>query len=237
MEPSDDAISAVFVLGPAARNGQTRGRSKGAPLVGIVESWSTLTHRMPSTPVGTATRNATGGWDYYIGRKGLPERLCAARAEAGCFPSAAAPEIAAGKWGADFWAHPADIGPTRSPVLDANPGAVTTVNIEGYRCQSQVPGDACTMGFGLWGPPPGRGVSNLVLQVVTDAQRRVRTVTGYWTVEYRLNAGPPAMGGEHGENNSWYGGFLRATAVQPSDEKPVNLRLPAIGPSAPVPAD
>lgn len=214
VEPVDDTLSAVLVVESAARNSQTRARAKGAPLIRVVESWRSLTHRMIATAVNGVMPNASGGWDYVIAEKGLPPHLCAAKAENGCFPSANAPDVAEGKWSAGYWAQPVDVGLTRSRLLDGNSGATTTVEIEGYRCQAQVAGDACQSGFGLWGAATGRGVSNLLLRVSTNRQRRVTAVTGFWTMEYRLDAGPATIGGEHGEDNSWYGGLLTARGVE-----------------------
>jgi hypothetical protein len=211
-DATDDTIAAAFVIGPAARHTQTRG-GKGAPLTRIVESWDRITHRMAPTRVHAATGNARGGWDYVIATHGMPDRLCATNRESGCYPSAAAPAVAEGQWGAEFWTGPARTGVTRSPLLDANPGRTTTAEFDGYRCQSLVPGDACTTGVGLWGLPGKEGLSNLLLRIATDGQRRVHEVTGFWTVEYRLNAGPPNLAGEHGEDNSWHGGYLQATGA------------------------
>ena len=211
-EVADDRIGAVFSIGPGARSTQTRG-GRGAPLTRVIESWTRVTHTMEATRVNTATRNPRGGWDYVIAARGWPTLLCAQNAASGCYPNAGAPAMAEGKWGAEFWAAPTAIGIARSPALDANPGARTTAVIDGYQCQESAPGDACTTGVGLWGTPPRHGLSNLLLKVSTDSQQRVREMTGYWTLEYRVKASGPGVSGGDGEDNSWMGGYLHAASA------------------------
>jgi hypothetical protein len=61
------------------------------------------------------------------------------------------------------------------------------------------------------------GLDNLLLTVSTDAQGRILSVRGFWTSEYRIDFGPPALQAPDGQANSWFGGYLELRAVDPAE--------------------
>jgi hypothetical protein len=48
--------------------------------------------------------------------------------------------------------------------------------------------------------------------VRTDKAGKIRTVEGFWTQEYSLEAGPASLNVPEGHDNSWQGGFLELAA-------------------------
>ncbi len=213
-DAADDLLSAVFTIGPAARSllvSPDPGR-----LVRAVESWQRVTHSMAPTAISSATANAAGGLDYIIASKGFPESICRKGFPEDCFPIAEAPAVTDGQWGAGVWGDPGSIPIGRSVMLGGNEGAITTQVIEGYRCIDRASGRGCENGVGLWGKQRNQGLANVILRVTTDSTRRVLGVQGFWTYEYRIDAGPAYGRGTQNENNSWFGGFLQGK----SDEKP-----------------
>lgn len=98
---ADDRIAGRLVVGPAARSvvanvNELAGGPAGRPPRAVI-SWSAITHTLEPTPVSSATRNAAGGFDYVIGSKGFPARICRAADAGDCFPSARAPKTTDGQ--------------------------------------------------------------------------------------------------------------------------------------------
>ena len=58
------------------------------------------------------------------------------------------------------------------------------------------------------------GFDNLLLRVRTDGGGKIRSVEGFWTQEYYLEAGPASIDVPEGHDNSWQGGFLSLTAAE-----------------------
>jgi hypothetical protein len=206
----------VFTVGPATRSISTRTDTR-PNIIRAVESWLRIQHTLAKTPVTTAARNDAGGFDYVIASKGFPTRLCLKKAPEDCFPSAGAAYTADGKWGADTWLAPATVEMAASPALGGNVGASTTAVIEGYSCADTAIGEGCAHGAGLWGGVGHAGLDNLLLTVSTDAQGRILSVRGFWTSEYRIDFGPPALQAPDGQANSWFGGYLELRAVDPAE--------------------
>jgi len=202
---ADDRLSGVFTVGPAARRLTTRTDANAKPRR-AVESWLSITHTLAETSVSAARRNDAGGFDYVLGQQGFPVRLCLQSDPQDCFPSGGAPLTTDGQWAAGVWAAPAAVGVAASPALAGNVGAPTRAVIEGYHCADTSDGAECARGVALWGARAG--LDNLLLEVSTDAQGRVLAARGYWTTEYRVDAGPPALQAPEGQANSWTGGYL-----------------------------
>lgn len=226
-DAADDRIAGTLVVGPAARSvvanvNELAGGPAGRPPRAVI-SWTAMTHRLEPTPVSGATRNAAGGFDYVIGSKGFPTRICRAADARDCFPSARAPKTTDGQKGEGVWAAPASVGNTRDSAMDGNAGARTSAVMEGYHCTDNRGGITCPSHNVVWRnaeePAPGArnlseapGLDNLLLRVVTDAGGRVVAAQGYWTQEYRIDAGPDAFQVPEGHDNSWQGGYLELEA-------------------------
>lgn len=224
----DDSIAGTLVVGPAARSlvanvNELAGGPAGRPPRAVI-SWSEVTHTLAPTRVSSATRNAAGGFDYVIGSKGFPERLCRVADPADCFPSAQAPKTTDGQKAEAAWAAPARIGITRDSAMDGNEGARTTAVMAGYHCTDNRGGITCPSHNVVWRnteePAPGArnlseapGFDNLLLRVVTDARGRVISVRGFWTQEYRIDAGPDAFQVPAGHDNSWQGAYFELEAA------------------------
>jgi hypothetical protein len=141
-----------------------------------------------------------------------------------CFPSARAPKTADGPT-KHVWAAPAKIGITRETAIDGNPGARTTAEMIDYQCVDNRKGIVCPEHNVVWRngrePAPGErniseapGFDNLLLRVRTDAKGKIRSVEGFWTQEYSLEAGPASLNVPEGHDNSWQGGFLQLSAAK-----------------------
>lgn len=225
--PGDDTISGTLVAGPAARTvvanvNELAGGPGGAPPRALI-SWSSITHTLAPTPVTSAERDTGGGRVYVIAAKGFPNRLCMKADPTDCFPSARAPKTADGP-NVHVWAGPQTIGVTRETAIDGNAGASTTAVMADYTCADNRGGIVCPKHNVVWvnrvEPAPGErnaseapGFDNLLLRVRTDGRGQIRTVEGFWTQEYSLEAGPASLNVPEGHDNSWQGGFLQLSAV------------------------
>jgi hypothetical protein len=225
----DDLISGTLVVGPAARSvvanvNELAGGPAGRPPRAVI-SWSSISHTLAATAVHAATRNARGGTDYVIGSKGFPARICRAQDAADCFPSALAPKTTDGQRGEGVWAAPGKIGITRDTAMDGNVGARTSAVMADYECTDNRGGITCPSHNVVWRnteePLPGArnlseapGLDNLLLRVSTDTEGHVVTAEGFWTNEYRIDAGPTTFQVPEGHDNSWQGGYLQVTGVK-----------------------
>lgn len=223
---TDDLISGRLDVGAAARSvvanvNELAGGPAGRPPRAVI-SWSSITHTLEPTAVHTATPNAHGGFDYVIASKGFPTRICRTEDPADCFPSALAPKTTDGQRGEGVWAAPGEVGITRDSAMDGNVGARTTAVMADYQCSDNRGGITCPSHNVVWRnaeePPPGArnlseapGLDNLLLRVATDARGRVLTAEGFWTQEYRIDAGPGTFQVPDGHDNSWQGGYLQLT--------------------------
>ncbi len=68
---ADDVISGTIVIAAGTRNVLT-GQGDNSR---VEESWSSLTQTLERTAVDSATANASGGFDYVIASRGMPDRL------------------------------------------------------------------------------------------------------------------------------------------------------------------
>jgi hypothetical protein len=223
-DPADDTISGQLAVGPAARSvvanvNELAGGPGGRPPRAVI-SWSSITHALAPTPVSSATRNAQGGFDYVIGSKGFPKRICRKADPTDCFPSAAAPKTTDGQRAEDVWAAPGDIGITRDTSMDGNVGARTTAVMADYTCTDNRGNITCPNHNVVWRnagePKPGvrnvsedPGFDNLLLNISTDKDGRVIAADGFWTNEYNIEAGPDTFQVPAGHDNSWQGGYLQ----------------------------
>lgn len=212
-DPADDTISGVLIVGPAARNVVSNINSMAGRPPRVVESWTSITHTLAPTVVDSATRNALGGFDYVIASRGFPDPICRAADAHDCYTSAYAPRTTDGPKGAGVWSGPGNVGVGRDPYLGGNLGATTTATMTGYVCADDAGGKECAAANVVWGSSKAKpDLSNLLLKVSTDARRRVTRATGFWTHEYRINAGPDSFQLPEGRNNSWQGGYLQLEA-------------------------
>lgn len=226
---ADDLISGRLVVGPAARSvvanvNELAGGPAGRPPRAVI-SWSSITHTLPPTGVNSARPNDRGGFDYVIASQGFPQRLCRAQDPADCFPSALAPKTTDGQRGEGVWAAPATVGLTRDTAMDGNAGARTTAVMADYECTDNRGGITCPSHNVVWRngpePPPGArnvseapGFDNLLLRVQTDGLGRVVAAEGFWTNEYRIDAGPATFQVPAGHDNSWQGGYLQLRGAE-----------------------
>jgi hypothetical protein len=230
----DDTISGTLVVGPAARtvvaNVNELAGGPGGPPPRAVISWSSITHTLAPTRVTTAERDAKGDIVYVIASKGFPERLCRKADPADCFPSARAPKTNDGPNNPQ-WDHPSKIGLTRESAIDSNVGASTAAVMADYTCVDNRGGVVCPQHNVVWRnsrePAPGErnlseapGFDNLLLRIRADSGRRIRSVEGFWTQEYSLEAGPADLNVPEGHDNSWQGGFLQLTGDASSRATP-----------------
>lgn len=213
----DDTIQGTLTIGPAVRS-HLSVSNQPAKQARAVESWATIRHTLAITAVDHASPNAEGGFDYTVGRRGFPSRICRSGATDDCFPSTEASHTADGKWGKGTWQGAGTQPLGRSGTLGGNVGAQTTATIEGYQCRDAGNGDQCAHGVSIWGAAEDPGWDNLVLFISTNRHGQVLQAEGFWTNEYRIEAGPENMRGPPGEANSWFGGFLTlqpARVIQP----------------------
>lgn len=214
---ADDRIAGTLAVGPAARSVVSNINSQAGRPPRLVEKWSAIVHTLAPTPVDFATRNAAGGFDYVIGRRGFPQLLCRTADPADCYTSAYAPKTTDGPEGEGVWAGPPTdgIGVERAPVWGGgNPGATTTARFEGYACADDSGGKECLHANVAWGSDKeDPGLDNLLLEVVTDRAGRITRVRGYWTNEYFILGGPEAFQVPEGQDNSWQGGYLQLAPV------------------------
>lgn len=206
----DDQISGTLSIGAAMRSHLSRVNEK-SPVRRAVESWLRITHTLAPTPVNSATKNARGGFDYVIALKGMPSRLCLKANAKDCFPSPSAPLITDGKWGAGTWMGPGTVPVGRSPALGGNVGTRSTAVIDSYHCTDNAGGKLCKRGIDLWDGAEDPGWDNILLTVSTDASGNIIRAEGFWTDEFRVDAGPPAVRGPPGQDNSWRSGHFLVT--------------------------
>lgn len=227
-DAADDLVSGTLVVGPAARSvvvnvNELAGGPAGRPPRAVM-TWTRIVHTLEPTPVNSATPNDQGGYDYVIASKGFPRRLCLQADAADCYPSAHAGLTTDGQAAEGTWDGPAEVGVTRGEYLAGNVGASTTAVIEDYQCVDNRKQITCPNHNVVWStaaePPPGTssqnegpGFDNLLLKIVTGADGRVRSVAGFWTNEYRINAGPKFLQVPEGYDNSWQGGYLALTGA------------------------
>ena len=226
-DPTDDLISASFVIGNMARNVQTGQNSRA------VQRWTTMTHTMaPKAVNATATvANAAGGVDYVIGSRGFPSPMCSATNNADCFPTA---NVHGDFGGGLFWVdRPAGsigieaIGLLGDPAFVAvqpppnpktgNVGASSTATFTGYTC-SDLPlavapptnPDDCTLSTIVWGAAESPGFDNMVIKISTNSLGAITSALVYWTEEYFIGF---ATAGtlEVGYDNSWQAGTISFT--------------------------
>lgn len=225
-DPADDTIGGTLTAGPAARTvvanvNELAGGPGGAPPRAVI-SWSSIVHTLKPTAVTTAETDADGGRVYVIASKGFPERLCMKADPTDCFPSDHAPKTADGP-NVHVWGEPGKVGITRESAIDGNVGASTTATMTDYACADNRGGIVCPLHNVVWKngpePTPGQrkiseapGFDNLLLRVRADARGRIRSVEGFWTQEYSLEAGPASLNVPEGHDNSWQGGFLQLSA-------------------------
>lgn len=210
---ADDLVSGTLTVGPAARSVVSNINSQAGKPPRVVETWQAIRHTLAPTAVDSATRNAAGGFDYVIGKRGFPQLLCRTADPADCYTSAYAPKTTDGPTGAGVWAGPpADgVGVERAVVWGGgNPGATTTAEFDGYSCADDSGGKECRDANVAWGSSKeDPGLDNLLLKIVTGKDGRIREVRGFWTNEYFIQGGPEAYQSAHGADNSWQGGYLQ----------------------------
>ena len=206
-------ISGTWTISAAVRSMMTRVERKSR-IMRVVESWDSITHYMAPTSVDRTTPNDFGGYDYIIASKGLPERICRQAGDTDCYPSAAAPSMMDGKWGAETWSTPATWPVNRSEALGGNVGAATTATIKNYQCTDLIRGRECQYAVGLWGQDGNAGVDNLLLKVSTNKQGKVVVAKGFWTREFNLGAGPKWARSPEGQPDSWFGGYMQVKGVE-----------------------
>jgi hypothetical protein len=158
---TDDTVRLVFsIQGPTPTAGIVRSFSTGQ-FTQALQRWQSLDHTMAAPyPVDQAIPNANGGFDYIIGSRGTPTKLCRALNPGGddtfdpddCFPSPNYDKDNAQPAQPAWWApRPAigSVGIERSPKLGIKPG----------------PGPGAA--------PPGQEVPNIGIQTVAVFRDRV----------------------------------------------------------------
>lgn len=219
---TDDTIGGTIVIGAASRSIATGAAGR------VVETWTSITHTLAPTTVHFATANAGGGFDYIIGDKGDPGRLCASADPTDCFPSENAPGATAST---TIWPTPSatalSIERTRNlsnagvpgPAVAEfqNRGATTTGVLAGYSCITKIGGDCDTSTLvlsdtgGVSGDPrEAPGFDNLILLVSTNASGDITEAQAYWTQEYLISLSPP-----NAQDNSASMGYLSFTGAVP----------------------
>ncbi len=216
-DPADDRVSGALTVGPAARSVVSNINSQAGRPPRLVEKWQAIHHTLAPTAVDFATRNAAGGIDYVIGKRGFPTLLCRKADPSDCYTSALAAKTTDGPAGEGNWdGPPADgIGVERSAAWGGgNPGATTTAVFEGYSCADDFAGNECAHANVAWGSDKeDPGLDNLLLKISTDRKGRIQAVKGFWTNEYYIQGGPPAFQVAPGQDNSWQGGYLQLAPV------------------------
>ena len=219
--PFDDRLSAEFSIGALSRNVATGATARA------IQRWTSMDHVMPATTVSSATPNGSGGYDYIIGSRGFPERLCSRASEADCFPTASASNSVTGDYDSDellvsFWMPIArnSISVERSGQLadptwattfprppatppTGNVGAQTIATFTGYECYNSVLNECLTSPL-IWGGGETPGFDNLVMRLSTNDAGDITEVQAYWTQEYFISA----FGGIVGYDNAVQYGFL-----------------------------
>ncbi len=223
-DPADDVVAGTLVVGPAARSvvvnvNELAGGPAGAPPRAVMK-WDRIVHTIEPAQVSSATANEAGGYDYVIGSKGFPRRLCRVEDANDCFPSARAGLTTDGTNARGTWDGPAEAGLTRDTAMEGNVGTRTTAVIEGYRCADNRGDVTCPNHNVVWStgaePAPGEaglnegpGLDNLLLRVVTNADGHVISAAGFWTNEYLIKGGPEFFNVPEGHDNSWQGGYMQ----------------------------
>ncbi|MBL8225036.1 MAG: hypothetical protein JNM50_06880 [Chromatiales bacterium] len=149
---TDDRVLLTFsIQGPTPTAGIVRSIGTGQSTI-AVERWQSLDHTMSAPyPVDQAIPNATGGFDYIIGSRGTPTRLCRALNPKGpndpsfdpvannafdpedCFPSNNYDKSVSLPPPPAWWAPVpavASVGIERAPALANRPGASPNVGIQ-----------------------------------------------------------------------------------------------------------
>lgn len=227
-DPLDDVISGTLIVGPAARSvvvnvNELAGGPGGAPPRAVM-TWDSITHTIAPAPVNSATPNDIGGHDYVVASKGFPRRLCRVADPNDCYPSARAGLTTDGQNARGTWDGPAEFGVTADPELEGNVGTSTRAVIAGYRCVDNRGDITCPNHNVVWsesaeparGVPgfnEGPGLDNLLLKVITDANGKVLSATGFWTNEYLIKGGPDFFNVPEGHDNSYQGGYMQMQAV------------------------
>ena len=213
-------VGGTVVIGESVRNVAT-GQATRA-----VQRWTSITHTLADTVVGSATANGGGGFDYVIGTRGLPAQICLAGGGA-CFgdheagsQTTTGPVNSWGVGGVGGVKPAAGIegienlaGVTATGTTDQrNIGASTTAVIAGDSCSSNSAGDVdCISGSTMWGRGETPGFDNLIVGFSTDAAGDITAGRAYWTQDYRID-----FGGGAGDNSNASGTFtFTGTAVVP----------------------
>jgi hypothetical protein len=124
-----------------------------------------------------------------------------------CFPSAHAPQLTDGKWGAGLWVAPMNVPVARSTFLGGNVGARTTAVVDAYRCADNTRGQECGNGPTLLSNEDP-GFDNLLMKLELEPDGRVVRAELFWTQEYRIGIGPPNLRAPPGVDDSWVGGRI-----------------------------
>lgn len=212
---SDDTVLLTFsIQGPTPTSGLVRSFTTGQTTL-AVERWRSLDHTMAAPyPVDQAIPNASGGFDYIIGSRGTPTRLCRALNPgvnntfdpADCFPTnnynkTTLPTAPA--WWAPVPAV-ASVGIERSAAIANRPGASPNVGIatigafagrvigvdnEDYSCDNNnQASDDCVNSQLVWGGSiEDPGFDNMV-GVISTGTDGITSAQLYWTQEYNIGA-------------------------------------------------
>ncbi|MBL8225035.1 MAG: hypothetical protein JNM50_06875 [Chromatiales bacterium] len=226
---SDDTVLLTFsIQGQTPTSGIVRSLQTGQSSQAI-ERWQSMDHSMTAPyRVDQAIPNDRGGFDYVIGSRGTPTRLCRAVFPGSgngfdpddCFPTnnyskATLPQPPA------WWAPVPEVGSVgieRSPALAnrlgaaPNPGIQTVaafrdrllgVDTQAYSCDTNnLSFDECATGVLIWGGREDPGFDNLVGIISTAADGSL-TADFYWTQEYNISA----FGGGFADNSYQMGGL------------------------------
>lgn len=133
---TDDTVRLTFsIQGPTPTAGIVRNVSVGETTRAI-ERWQSLDQSMTDPyPVDGAIPNASGGFDYIIGSRGTPTRICNASDPNDCFPSNNFNRRTNNPtpFEPSFWAPvpaPGSVGIERSPQIANRPGIGPNVGLQ-----------------------------------------------------------------------------------------------------------
>jgi hypothetical protein len=220
-DPADDLISGTLVVGAASRSLITnipeirtvRGGGKNAQ-PRAVHSWSKITHTLAPAVVTQAVATETGGVTYVIASLGFPDVVCFTSDNDDCFPAENSRKIETGQDAEGDWSAPSQQPLPRGEALGGNIGALTTAVAEGSACADNVGGDSCLKGQTVWGSDKEDfGLDNILIKVSADGAGKVLSLEAFWTVETRIDAGPPIFQTPESQPNSWTAGYMEAVAL------------------------
>jgi hypothetical protein len=211
---SDDTVLLTFsIQGPTPTAGIVRNFTTGQSTVAL-QRWRSLDQTMAAPyPVDQAVPNMSGGFDYIIGSRGTPTRLCRALNPGvddtfdpdDCFPTNNYDKTTLPTPPA-WWAPvPAvsSVGIERSAAIANRPGAspnvgiatvgefagrVIGVNNEDYSCDNNnQASDDCVNSALVWGALEDPGFDNMV-GVISTGTDGITSAQLYWTQEYNIGA-------------------------------------------------